>query len=120
MLVDNQRMTTPEPIGDGRKDVKDWQSRKGRSNAAIMLIAALALFLTNLLLVWVTGRYFVIVVLLIPSLTLVGIAGLIEPKIALAISPNAGELGLPLWTRIVGIALMVGGMAVGGWLLYLR
>jgi hypothetical protein len=64
------------------------------------------------------GMYYPVVLAIAPGLLLLGLVGLIDPRIALATSKFAKEVQLPLWTYIVGFTLLLGGFAAGGYLAF--
>src|SRR5689334_13737644 len=90
----------------------------GRFNACVILGVGVVLFVfeAGFRLAW--HRYYPFVWLFAPGLIILGIAGLIEPRIVLAVSPEAKELDLPRWARLLGPALVAVGFAVGWWLMH--
>jgi len=51
--------------------------------------------------------------------TLVGIAGLVDRRICLAVHYSAKKQHLPLWSRFAGWIILLAGMTSGGYLAYL-
>lgn len=56
---------------------------------------------------------------LAPGSILIGIAGFLDERVCLAVTHHAKKLSLPLWTRLLGWTLLLGGFAVGGYLAFL-
>lgn len=91
----------------------------GRSSARVILGLGAVLFIVDAYSYFMMHRYHPFVWVFTPGLIAMGIAGLIEPRIALAVSPEAGSLDLPRWARLLGPALQLGGFAAGWWLMHI-
>lgn len=53
------------------------------------------------------------------GLTIVGIAGLGDPRICFAVHHSARQQPLPIWARVAGWMLLLSGFAAGGYLAFL-
>jgi hypothetical protein len=91
--------------------------RQGRVNACFILGIGAVLFLVDAVSILMSRRYHEFIWIFAPGCIALGVAGLIEPRIALAVSPEAGSLDLPRWARLLGPAIFFGGFAVGWWLM---
>jgi hypothetical protein len=94
------------------------EQKAGRLNACAILALAIIMLAANLLLILMAKRYFPLGWALGSGLFLVGIVGLAEPRIALALSPQAKAIGVPRWSRILAPALFIAGCAIALWLMH--
>lgn len=96
------------------------EKESGRVNACAILALAAVMLAANLLLAFTTKYSFPLGWGLGAGLFAVGVAGLAEPRIALAISPQAKAARVPGWARILAPALFIAGCAIGLWLMHVK
>ena len=96
--------------------IRDMFPSGGRFNACVILAIGAVLFGLDAVSRLTSNGYYPFVWLFGPGCIAVGTAGLIDPRIALAVSPEARTLDLPRWARVLGPALLFGGF-IAGWLL---
>jgi hypothetical protein len=80
-----------------------------------MTVCAAALFAVNHALALTQGHVFIAVPLVAPFVFLLGLAGLIDPRVAWSIGPRGQHL--PAGVKAVGIGLLVAGLAISYYLL---
>jgi hypothetical protein len=84
-----------------------------RRSAGVLFGLGLLCLVGNGIALAVAGMVYPWLLALGPILILLGLAGLIDPRIASALSPRAREMPLPLWTRIAAWTLAALGCCTG-------
>jgi hypothetical protein len=91
---------------------------KGGQISVAFLGIGILLLGTNLVMLFAMNRLFPVPLLFAPVALLLGIGGLVDPRVCL-LGTHAQGRSFPQWTKVLGNALIVVGFGIGCYLAYL-
>jgi hypothetical protein len=103
---------------NGETNISETDVPKGRTAPALVATIGAAFLIVDHLTLAHGGSFSLAIVFLAPMFTLLGLGGLVDPRIVWSIGPRGKSL--PTGIKVVGACLAMAGIAVSGGLLFSR